>query len=170
LQVDIACRRGPSLEKRARRVKPGAWTCCRASRPLCRNGKRAPSARGHQRPRRGSATHLEHPLKSEADRVPKDVKSRAPAEQPGRQVTQNMNVVLRSEKISGDDIDVRLVHTLAEKDIKYSARSCMHRSATAADAGQALRARRRNSEATEPGCNAHRGGSAGPPETHDAGV
>jgi FKBP-type peptidyl-prolyl cis-trans isomerase 2 len=32
----------------------------------------------------------------------------------------DMNVVLRIEKIDGDDIDVRLVHPLAEKDIRYS--------------------------------------------------
>ena len=31
-----------------------------------------------------------------------------------------MNVILQVEKIAGDDIDVRLVHPLAEKDIKYS--------------------------------------------------
>ena len=33
----------------------------------------------------------------------------------------DMNVVLRIEKVAGDDIDVRLVHPLAEKDIRYSA-------------------------------------------------
>jgi len=32
-----------------------------------------------------------------------------------------MNVVLRIEKVSGDDVDVRLVHVLAEKDIRYTA-------------------------------------------------
>ena len=31
------------------------------------------------------------------------------------------NVVLRIEKVNGDDVDVRLVHPLAEKDIKFSA-------------------------------------------------
>jgi len=31
-----------------------------------------------------------------------------------------MNIVLLVEKIDGDTIDVRLVHPLAEKDIKYS--------------------------------------------------
>lgn len=31
-----------------------------------------------------------------------------------------MNVILQIVKISGDDVDVRLVHPLAEKDIKYS--------------------------------------------------
>jgi len=32
----------------------------------------------------------------------------------------HMNVILQIVKISGDDVDVRLVHPLAEKDIKYS--------------------------------------------------
>ncbi len=31
-----------------------------------------------------------------------------------------MNVILQIVKVSGDDVDVRLVHPLAEKDIKYS--------------------------------------------------
>ena len=32
----------------------------------------------------------------------------------------DMNVVLLIEKVSGDDVEVRYVHPLAEKDIKYS--------------------------------------------------
>lgn len=31
-----------------------------------------------------------------------------------------MNVIIQIAKVSGDDIEVRLVHPLAEKDIKYS--------------------------------------------------
>jgi FKBP-type peptidyl-prolyl cis-trans isomerase SlyD len=31
-----------------------------------------------------------------------------------------MNVIIQIEKVEGDDVDVRLVHPLAEKDIKYS--------------------------------------------------
>ncbi len=31
-----------------------------------------------------------------------------------------MNVIIQIEKVSGDDVDVRLVHPLAEKDIKYA--------------------------------------------------
>ncbi len=31
-----------------------------------------------------------------------------------------MNVILQIVKVSGDDVEVRLVHPLAEKDIKYS--------------------------------------------------
>lgn len=32
----------------------------------------------------------------------------------------HMNVILQIVKVSGDDVDVRLVHPLADKDIKYS--------------------------------------------------
>jgi FKBP-type peptidyl-prolyl cis-trans isomerase 2 len=32
----------------------------------------------------------------------------------------HMNVILQIVKVAGDDVDVRLVHPLAEKDIKYS--------------------------------------------------
>jgi len=32
----------------------------------------------------------------------------------------HMNVILKIEKVSGDDVEVRLVHPLAEKDLKYS--------------------------------------------------
>jgi FKBP-type peptidyl-prolyl cis-trans isomerase 2 len=31
-----------------------------------------------------------------------------------------MNVILQIEKVSGDEVEVRLVHPLAEKDLKYS--------------------------------------------------
>lgn len=32
----------------------------------------------------------------------------------------DMNVIMQIEKVSGDEVDVRLVHPLAEKDIKYA--------------------------------------------------
>ncbi len=32
----------------------------------------------------------------------------------------HMNVILQIAKVAGDDVDVRLVHPLAEKDIKYA--------------------------------------------------
>jgi FKBP-type peptidyl-prolyl cis-trans isomerase 2 len=32
----------------------------------------------------------------------------------------HMNVILQIVKVAGDDVDVRLVHPLADKDIKYS--------------------------------------------------
>ncbi|MDB4962740.1 MAG: FKBP-type peptidyl-prolyl cis-trans isomerase 2-like protein [Myxococcales bacterium] len=32
----------------------------------------------------------------------------------------DMNVIMQIEKVSGDEVDVRLVHPLADKDIKYA--------------------------------------------------
>ena len=62
-----------------------------------------------------------HPLKKmKRGEFPKDVKLVA-GEQFVAQGANSMNVVLRIEKVSGDDVDVRLVHPLAEKDIQYSA-------------------------------------------------
>jgi FKBP-type peptidyl-prolyl cis-trans isomerase 2 len=61
-----------------------------------------------------------HPLKKmKRTEFPKDLKLVA-GEQFAAKGVNDMNVVLRIEKISGDEVDVRLVHPLAEKDIKYS--------------------------------------------------
>jgi len=51
---------------------------------------------------------------------PKDVKVE-PGEKLVAKGDNDMNVVLRIEKVAGDDVDVRLVHPLAEKDIQYTA-------------------------------------------------
>jgi len=61
-----------------------------------------------------------HPLKKmKRSEFPKDLKL-VPGEQMTAKGVNNMDVVLRIEKVTGDDVDVRLVHPLADKDIKYS--------------------------------------------------
>jgi len=61
-----------------------------------------------------------HPLKRmKRAEFPKDVKLEA-GEKLVAKGANDMNVVLRIEKVSGDDVDVRLVHPLAEKDIQYA--------------------------------------------------
>jgi FKBP-type peptidyl-prolyl cis-trans isomerase 2 len=62
-----------------------------------------------------------HPLKKmKRGEFPKDLKLEVGAQLVAKG-GNDMNVVLRIEKVSGDEVDVRLVHPLAEKDIKYSA-------------------------------------------------
>jgi FKBP-type peptidyl-prolyl cis-trans isomerase 2 len=62
-----------------------------------------------------------HPLKKmRRSEFPKDVKLEV-GEQLVAKGANDMNVVLRIEKVTGDDVDIRLVHPLAEKDIKYVA-------------------------------------------------
>jgi FKBP-type peptidyl-prolyl cis-trans isomerase 2 len=62
-----------------------------------------------------------HPLKKmKRTEFPKDVKVEV-GEKFVAKGPNDMNIVLRLEKVAGDDVDVRLVHPLAEKDIQYSA-------------------------------------------------
>ena len=62
-----------------------------------------------------------HPLKKmKRTEFPRDVKLEV-GEQLVAKGVNDMNVVLRIEKVTGDDVDVRLVHPLAEKDIQYAA-------------------------------------------------
>lgn len=61
-----------------------------------------------------------HPLKKmKRAEFPKDTRLEV-GEKLIAKGANDMNVVLRIEKVSGDDVDVRLVHPLAEKDIKYA--------------------------------------------------
>src|SRR5262245_10742812 len=60
------------------------------------------------------------PLKKmKRSECPKDAKIQA-GEQMVAKGVNDMNVVLRIEQVRGDEVDVRLVHPLAEKDIKYA--------------------------------------------------
>lgn len=60
------------------------------------------------------------PLKKlKRSEFPKDVKVEV-GERMIAKGANDMNVVLRIESVHGDEVDVRLVHPLAEKDIKYS--------------------------------------------------
>jgi FKBP-type peptidyl-prolyl cis-trans isomerase SlyD len=63
---------------------------------------------------------MQPPLKKmKRSEFPKELELKA-GEQFVAKGVNDMNVVLRLVRIAGDDIDVRLVHPLAEKDIKYA--------------------------------------------------
>jgi FKBP-type peptidyl-prolyl cis-trans isomerase SlyD len=62
-----------------------------------------------------------HPIKKmKRSEFPRDLKVEVGEKLVAKGVN-DMNVVLQIEKVSGDEIEVRLVHPLAEKDIKYTA-------------------------------------------------
>ncbi len=61
-----------------------------------------------------------HPLKKmKRNEFPKDLVLK-PGEQMVAKGINDLNVIMRIEKVTGDDVDVRLVHPLADKDIKYA--------------------------------------------------
>jgi FKBP-type peptidyl-prolyl cis-trans isomerase 2 len=60
-----------------------------------------------------------HPVKKmKKGEFGKDVKLK-PGEQFAAKGVNGQDVILRIEKITGDDVEVRLVHPLADKDIKF---------------------------------------------------
>ena len=60
------------------------------------------------------------PLKKmKRSEFPKEAKLKAGEAFTAKGANNGLDVVLKIEKITGDDIDVRLVHPLADKDIKY---------------------------------------------------
>lgn len=61
-----------------------------------------------------------HPLKQmKRTEFPKDLELKIGEKLVAKGVN-DMNVIMQIEKVAGDDVDVRLVHPLAEKDIKYA--------------------------------------------------
>src|SRR4051812_2409937 len=61
-----------------------------------------------------------HPLKKmKRTEFPKELELKV-GEQLVAKGINDLNVIMKIEKVSGDEVDVRLVHPLAEKDIKYS--------------------------------------------------
>ena len=56
----------------------------------------------------------------EADRIPQDAKLTAGDKFTAKGVAGGMDVVLQIEKVGEEEVDVKLVHALADKDIKYS--------------------------------------------------
>jgi len=64
-----------------------------------------------------------HPTKKmKKNEFPKDMKIQAGESFVAQSDDKShMNVILKIEKVSGDDVDVRLVHPLADKDITFEA-------------------------------------------------
>ena len=61
-----------------------------------------------------------HPVKKmKRAEFPKDLKLKLGERFTAKGVDGKLDVVLAIEKLSGDDVDVRLVHPLADKDLRY---------------------------------------------------
>jgi len=61
-----------------------------------------------------------HPVKKmPRTEFPKDAKLKAGERFTAKGANNGLDVVLQLEKIEGDEVEVRLVHPLADKDIKY---------------------------------------------------
>lgn len=121
VKVELSVVGGPSLEKSTVEYIQGAGTMLVGLEAVLAGLQKGDKRDGVIKAKDAFGNPAMHPLKKmKRAEFPKDLKV-VPGEQMVAKGVNDMNVVLRIEKVTGDDVDVRLVHPLAEKDIKYSA-------------------------------------------------
>lgn len=120
LKVDLSVAGGQQLEKSQVEYIQGAGTMLPGLEKVLEGLEKGAKRDGVIKAKDAFGNPSMHPLKKmKRGEFPKDVKLE-PGEQMVAKGVNDMNVVLRIEKVTGDDVDVRLVHPLAEKDIKYA--------------------------------------------------
>jgi FKBP-type peptidyl-prolyl cis-trans isomerase SlyD len=121
LKIDLSVVGGATLEKSTVEYIHGAGTMLPGLESVLLGLEKGAKREGVIKAKEAFGNPAMHPLKKmKRAEFPKDVKVEV-GEKLVAKGLNDMNVVLRIEKVTGDDIDVRLVHPLAEKDIKYAA-------------------------------------------------
>lgn len=120
VKVDLAVVGGATLEKKTVEYIHGAGTMLAGVEAVLAGLEKGAKRDGVIKAKDAFGNPAMHPLKQiRRTEFPKDVKVQV-GEKFAAKGANDMNVVLRIEKVTGDDVEVRLVHPLAEKDIKYS--------------------------------------------------
>lgn len=120
VKVELSVVGGASLEKSTVEYIHGAGTMLVGLENVLAGLEKGARREGVIKAKEAFGNPSMHPLKKmKRTEFPKEVKLVA-GEQFVAKGVNDMNVVLRIEKLAGDDVDVRLVHPLAEKDIKYA--------------------------------------------------
>jgi FKBP-type peptidyl-prolyl cis-trans isomerase 2 len=120
VKVDLAVVGGQPLEKSTVEYIHGAGTMLPGIESVLAGLEKGAKREGVIKAKEAFGNPAMQPLKKmKRSEFPKDAKLEA-GEKLVAKGLNDMNVVLRIEKVSGDEVDVRLVHPLAEKDIKYT--------------------------------------------------
>jgi len=121
LKVDLSVAGGQQLEKSTVEFVVGSGKFLPALEKILEGLEKGAKKEGILKAKDAFGNPALHPLKKmKRTDFPKDAKLT-----PGEKMVAagadkaHMNVILQIEKVSGDDVDVRLVHPLAEKDLKY---------------------------------------------------
>lgn len=121
LKVELSVVGGATLEKSTVEYIHGAGTMLPGLEAVLAGLEKGARREGVIKAKDAFGDPSRHPLKKmKRSAFPRDVKLEI-GEKLVAKGDNDMNVVLRIEKVSGDEVDVRLVHPLAEKDIQYSA-------------------------------------------------
>jgi FKBP-type peptidyl-prolyl cis-trans isomerase 2 len=120
MKVDLSVSGGDSLEKSTVEYIQGAGTMLLGLEKVLEGLEAGAKRDGVIKAKEAFGNPAMHPLKKmKRTEFPKDVQLKV-GEKLVARGENKMNIVLLVEKIDGDTIDVRLVHPLAEKDIKFS--------------------------------------------------
>ena len=122
LKVDLAVAGGQQLEKSTVEYIQGAGTMLPGLEALLEGLEKGATRDGVLKAKDAFGNSAMHPLKKmKRTEFPKDANLEAGAKLVAASDDKaHMNIILQIVKVSGDDVDVRLVHPLAEKDIKYA--------------------------------------------------
>jgi FKBP-type peptidyl-prolyl cis-trans isomerase SlyD len=120
LKVDLSVAGGDSLEKSTVEFIHGAGTMLIGIEKLLEGLEAGAKREGVLKAKDAFGNPAMHPVKKmKRSEFPKEQAMKI-GERFAAHGANGMNVYLQIEKVDGDDVTVRLVHPLAEKDIKYS--------------------------------------------------
>lgn len=120
LKVDLSVAGGQQLEKNQVEFVYGSGAMLSGLEAVLLGLEKGAKREGVLKAKDAFGNPAMHPLKKmKRSEFPKDVKLDV-GEKLVAKGLNDMNVIMKVEKVSGDTVEVRLVHPLAEKDIKYS--------------------------------------------------
>lgn len=120
LKVDLSVAGGQQLEKNQVEYIQGSGTMLSGLEKVLEGLEKGAKRDGVLKAKDAFGNPAMHPLKKmKRTEFPKDLQLKV-GEQLVAKGVNNLNVILKIEKVGDDEVDVRLVHPLAEKDIKYS--------------------------------------------------
>jgi FKBP-type peptidyl-prolyl cis-trans isomerase SlyD len=119
LKVDLSVSGGQSIEKNTVEYIHGSGTMLSGLETVLEGLEKGAKREGTLKAKDAFGNPAVHPVKKmKRSEFPKDAKLTVGEKMVAKGVN-DMNVILLIEKITGDEIDVRLVHPLADKDIAY---------------------------------------------------
>jgi FKBP-type peptidyl-prolyl cis-trans isomerase 2 len=120
LKVDLSVAGGQQLEKNQVEFVYGSGAMLTGLETVLLGLEKGAKREGTLKAKDAFGNSAMHPLKKmKRTDFPKELKLE-PGEKLVAKGVNDMNVIMKVEKVSGDEVEVRLVHPLAEKDIKYA--------------------------------------------------
>jgi FKBP-type peptidyl-prolyl cis-trans isomerase 2 len=120
LKVDLSVAGGQQLEKNQVEFIFGGGAMLSGLEAVLAGLEKGAKREGVLKAKDAFGNPAMHPLKTiKRTEFPKDLKLEK-GEKLAAKGANDMNVIMLVEKVTADEVEVRLVHPLAEKDIKYS--------------------------------------------------